>query len=96
MLSLAPVADGAAYIEVAAPRGFVIKVTLAKAKPSQEGAPTTTWDYGVNHFGAAKSSSLDTDGAIQLSSATTLPMLAYATHQSTGCKQATRHSNHLV
>ena len=66
--------------EVAASHGLVIIVALAKAKPSQAGAPITTWGYGVNHYGAAKSSSLDTDGAVQLSSATTLPMLPYATH----------------
>ena len=96
MRSLAPVADGAAYVEVAASRGLVIIVALAKAKPNQAGAPITTWGYGVNRYGAAKSSSLGTDGAVQLSSATILPMLPYVTHQSTGCKQATRRSNHLV
>ena len=86
MRSLAPVADGTAYVEVAASCGLVIIVALAKAKPNQAGAPITTWGYGVNHYGAAKSSSLDTDGAVQLSFAMTMPMLAYATHQSTGCK----------
>ena len=94
--SLAPVADGAAYVEVTASRGLVIIVALVKAKPSQAGAPITTWGYGVNRYGAAKPSSLVTDGAVQLSSPTTLPMLPYAIHQSTDCKQATRCSNHLV
>ena len=82
--------------EVAASHGLVIIVALAKAKPSQAGAPITTWGYRVNRYGAARSSSLGTDSAVQLSLATTLPILAYATHQSTGCKQATRRSNHLV
>ena len=76
MRSLAPVADGAAYIEVAASREFVIILALAKAKPSQAGAPITAWGYRVNHYWAAKASSLGTDGAVQLSSATTLLMLA--------------------